>query len=207
MSIYTDYKCLVSKYYRVIMNFLIPVGLGIVSLITSVIFDSIFFNCCYVIMSIITMVGDYFGFGCICKKGSFGMEYVRTSFRGNEALEHALFLDLLSGMMRNLLFVFIGGFFVADSKLTIPVMIVMCLLLNVVYLISVNVTRYMELFYSIYLVVMLLSVIMVTLLTWLLQSGLNEMLLIVILAAMILISFAGTYYHMISRLRASYIDE
>ena len=77
MTIYKDYNCMVNKTYRIIFNLIIPIALGIISSVITFITQSEMFYLFLFLMVIVTVDADYFGIGCICKKDSFGMEYVK----------------------------------------------------------------------------------------------------------------------------------
>ena len=88
MTIIKDYSCMVNKTYRIISNLIIPVALGILSSAITLYTQSEKYYLFIFLMLIVNIDADYFGLGCICKKDSFGMEYVKTSFRGKTVIKH-----------------------------------------------------------------------------------------------------------------------
>ena len=77
---------------------------------------------------------DYFGIGCICKKDSFGMEYVKTSFRARAVIKHTFLLDMCFGVLRNLLFYLTCLVYMVDRSSNISILVVTFLLINIFYI-------------------------------------------------------------------------
>lgn len=206
MSIYNDYNILVNKKYRLLFNIVFPVLLGTLTSVISFVTESQAVFITVNLMSLICLCADYFGFGCIYKKGSFGMEYVRTSFRGNEVIEHALFLDMIFGMLRVVVFFLFSSIYFPGRENCQQYIIMLCLLIVFLYIVSINVTRYCDAFYSVSCVVVIFSFLQLGILYLFIKYELKMIYAIAVLAVMILISFAITYFHMLTKLRASYID-
>ncbi len=100
MRMIKDYRAITNGKYRLGCNVLIPVVLGIIlALVDAVVRNGyvtvVMFGFGAAFMTVIEIVGDYWGFGAICVKGCLGMDYLKTSTKGKAMLQNALMADLL----------------------------------------------------------------------------------------------------------------
>lgn len=206
MTIYKDYNCMVNKTYRIIFNLIIPIALGIISSVITFITQSEMFYLFLFLMVIVTVDADYFGIGCICKKDSFGMEYVKTSFRGKKVIKHTFLLDMCFGIVRNLLFFLASLIYMIDRYSNISIMVITFLLINIIYILSLNITRYFDSFLLIQFIAMIFEALFIASMLVLYILNLGKWGTLGLLCGLLLASFMVTYFHMILKLKASYKD-
>lgn len=206
MTIIKDYSCMVNKTYRIISNLIIPVALGILSSAITLYTQSEKYYLFIFLMLIVNIDADYFGLGCICKKDSFGMEYVKTSFRGKTVIKHTFLLDMCFGILRNLLFYLSCLIYMMDRDKNITIMVMTFLLINIFYIVSLNITRYFDSFLIIQFVAMILEALFIASMLGLYVLNLGKWGTACLLCILLIASFIVTYYHMIMKLRASYKD-
>lgn len=206
MTIYKDYNCMVNKTYRIIFNLIIPIALGIISSVITFITQSEMFYLFFFMMVILTVDADYFGIGCICKNDSFGMEYVKTSFRGKKVIKHTFLLDMCFGIVRNLLFFLASLIYMIDRYSNISIIVISFLLINIIYILSLNITRYFDSFLLIQFIAMIFEALFIASALVLYILNLGKWGTLVLLCGLLLASFMVTYFHMILKLKASYKD-
>ena len=100
MKMLSDYRAITNKWYRLICNIGIPVVVAVLSLILQQKLQGplrIVIGVCISIAFLVTaeIVGDYWGFGPICVKGCFGMDYLKTAYRGRYMAQNALMMDII----------------------------------------------------------------------------------------------------------------
>ncbi|MEE1305094.1 MAG: hypothetical protein U0K68_08110 [Agathobacter sp.] len=206
MTIYNDYRCMVNRTYRIIANLVLPISLGVLSSAITLYTQSEKYYLFIFLMFLVNIDADYFGIGCICKKDSFGMEYVKTSFRARTVIKHTFLLDMCFGVLRNLLFYLTCLVYMVDRSSNISILVVTFLLINIFYILSLNITRYFDSFLIMQFVAMILEAIFIACMIGLYVLNLGKWGTVCLLCILLIASFIVTYYHMILKLNASYKD-
>lgn len=207
MNVFKCYRALTNSMYRLIVNILIPLVAAIIGLITSSLWGLPALIAVASIVVMIEVVGDYFGFGGICKKGGLGMEYLKTSFDGMNYLGKAILMDLIVRPFRIALFVLVAGFHYKIEGGNVKVLLLTILIVSCISVIALNVTRYIDVLQIHYFI----SAIFVLLAMGgcamaFLCSAFIQNILIISLGIVLCLAIALTYYHMGSKIAASYRD-
>ena len=153
------YRILTNSKYRLIVNFLIPIGIGILALIGEHFLGRLMVLFVLLIIACAETVGDYFGFGGICKKGALGMELLKTAHDGTQYLGKAILMDILVRPFRIAIYVFIAGIPYMQKGGSINVIVLAILILACLSVVSLNVLRYSEVLQINYFVAMVFSML------------------------------------------------
>ena len=205
-----DYRVMTNLKYRFITNILIPV---------LAIFTSILISCSKTVWAWIgvivivydfymmcEVVQDYFCFGCMCKKNAFGMHFLKTGFNGVRYFENAVLVDILIRPLRIGITILIASIPFIKFGVNIWSVFDIIMISSIVSVGSLNIFRYMDMGMYIYLLALIvilpaiagsIAVLIYGGRRWFIARGLAVVLVGVI---------AATYYHMMVRIRRSYVD-
>ena len=201
------YRILTNSKYRLIVNFLIPIGIGILALIGEHFLGMLMGIFGFVIIACAETVGDYFGFGGICKKGALGMELLKTAHDGTKYLGKAILMDILVRPFRIAIYVFIAGIPYMQKGGSINVIVLAILILACLSVVSLNVLRYSDVLQINYFVAMVFSMLATVGLVLAHEFVSKPIVLLIVLAVVLSVALALTYYHTEMRIETSFRDE
>ena len=187
-----DYRVMTNLKYRLITNILIPVLAILTSMLIAcaktvwawigvivIVYD--FYMMCEVVQ-------DYFCFGCMCKKNAFGMHFLKAGFNGVRYFENAVLVDIL----------------IRPLRIGITILIA-----------SISFIKFGVNIWSIFDIIMISSIVSVGSLVIfpanagsiaVLIYGVRMWFIAPVLAVVLVGVIAATYYHMMVRIRRSYVD-
>lgn len=205
-----DYRVMTNLKYRLITNILIPLLAILTSMLIAcsktvwawigvivIVYD--FYMMCEVIQ-------DYFCFGCMCKKNAFGMHFLKTGFNGVRYFENAVLVDILVRPIRIGITVLIAS--IPFIKLGVNVWSIFDIIMisSIVSVGSLNIFRYMDLGMYIYLLALIVIFPAIAGSIAVLIYGGTLKFIAPLLAVALVCVIAATYYHMVVRIRRSYVD-
>ena len=202
-----DYRVMTNLKYRLITNILIPLLAIFTSMLIAcsktvwawigvivIVYD--FYMMCEVVQ-------DYFCFGCMCKKNAFGMHFLKTGFDGVKHFENAVLVDILVRPLR------IGITILIASMLFIKFGVNIWSIFDIIMISSIgslNIFRYMDMGMYIYLLALIVILPAIAGSIAVLIYGGTLKFIAPLLAVALVCVIAATYYHMVVRIRRSYVD-
>lgn len=205
-----DYRVMTNLKYRLITNILIPLLAIFTSMLIScsktvwawigvivIIYD--FYMMCEVVQ-------DYFCFGCMCKKNAFGMHFLKTGFNGVRYFENAVLVDILVRPLRIGITILIASMPFINLGVNIWSIFDIIMISSIVSVGSLNIFRYMDLGMYIYLLALIVIFPAIAGSIAVLIYGGGMWFIAPVLAVVLVGVIAATYYHMMVRIRRSYVD-
>lgn len=205
-----DYRVMTNLKYRLITNILIPF---------LAIFTSILISCSKTVWAWIgvivivydfymmcEVVQDYFCFGCMCKKNAFGMHFLKTGFNGVRYFENAVLVDILVRPIRIGITVLIASMPFINLGVNIWSIFDIIMISSIVSVGSLNIFRYMDMGMYIYLLALIVILPAIAGSIAVLIYGGRMWFIAPVLAVVLVGVIAATYYHMMVRIRRSYVD-
>ena len=203
-----NYRTLTNKKYRMVTNLIIPVA-SAVGFRLFVRLGDVWYGLAlliFVFAMMAEMMGDYFAFGCICKKNSFGMNFLKSSFDGMHCFADALLLDILVRPFRLAVFAMIVCFPWMGTYLNGWVLFDGIVSLAIISIASLNVTRYIDTAYYLMLVSAVFLTPVAGFIALLFFAGVPADIMAVVLAVLLFLAIVLTYFHMLTRMKKSYLD-
>lgn len=205
-----DYRVMTNLKYRFITNILIPVLAIFTSMLIAcsktvwawigvivIVYD--FYMMCEVVQ-------DYFCFGCMCKKNAFGMHFLKTGFNGVRYFENAVLVDILVRPIRIGITVLIASMPFINLGVNIWSIFDIIIISSIVSVGSLNIFRYMDMGMYIYLLALIVILPAIAGSIAVLIYGGTLKFIAPLLAVALVCVIAATYYHMMVRIRRSYVD-
>ena len=205
-----DYRVMTNLKYRLITNILIPVLAILASILIAcsktvwarigvivIVYD--FYMMCEVVQ-------DYFCFGCMCKKNAFGMHFLKTGFNGVRYFENAVLVDILVRPIRIGITVLIASMPFINLGVNIWSIFDIIMISSIVSVGSLNIFRYMDMGMYIYLLALIVIFPAIACSLAVLIYGGRMWFIAPVLAVVLVGVIAATYYHMMERIRRSYVD-
>ena len=205
-----DYRVMTNLKYRLITNILIPLLAILASMliacsktvwawigVIAIVYD--FYMMCEVVQ-------DYFCFGCMCKKNAFGMHFLKTGFNGVRYFENAVLVDILVRPIRIGITVLIASIPFIKLGVNIWSIFDIIMISSIVSVGSLNIFRYMDLGMYIYLLALIVIFPAIAGSIAVLIYGGTLKFIAPLLAVALVCVIAATYYHMVVRIRRSYVD-
>ena len=205
-----DYRVMTNLKYRLITNILIPLLAIFTSMLIScsktvwawigvivIVYD--FYMMCEVVQ-------DYFCFGCMCKKNAFGMHFLKTGFNGVIYFENAVLVDILIRPLRIGITILIASIPFIKFGVNIWSIFDIIMISSIVSVGSLNIFRYMDLGMYIYLLALIVIFPAIAGSIAVLIYGGGMWFIAPVLAVVLVGVIAATYYHMLVRIRRSYVD-
>ncbi len=205
-----DYHVMTNLKYRLITNILIPLLAILTSMliacsktvwawigVIAIVYD--FYMMCEVVQ-------DYFCFGCMCKKNAFGMHFLKTGFNGVRYFENAVLVDILVRPIRIGITVLIASIPFIKLGVNIWSIFDIIMISSIVSVGSLNIFRYMDLGMYIYLLALIVIFPAIAGSIAVLIYGGTLKFIAPLLAVALVCVIAATYYHMVVRIRRSYVD-
>ena len=205
-----DYRVMTNLKYRLITNILIPVLAILASMLIAcsktvwawigvivIVYD--FYMMCEVVQ-------DYFCFGCMCKKNAFGMHFLKTGFNGVRYFENAVLVDILVRPLRIGITVLFAAMPYIKLGVNIWSIFDIIMISSIVSVGSLNIFRYMDLGMYIYLLALIVIFPAIAGSIAVLIYGGGMWFIAPVLAVVLVGVIAATYYHMMVRIRRSYVD-
>lgn len=205
-----DYRVMTNLKYRFITNILIPVLAIFTSMLIAcsktvwawigvivIVYD--FYMMCEVVQ-------DYFCFGCMCKKNAFGMHFLKTGFNGVRYFENAVLVDILVRPIRIGITVPIASMPFINLGVNIWSIFDIIMISSIVSVGSLNIFRYMDMGMYIYLLALIVILPAIAGSIAVLIYGGTLKFIAPLLAVALVCVIAATYYHMVVRIRRSYVD-
>lgn len=205
-----DYRVMTNLKYRLITNILIPLLAILASMLIAcsktvwawigvivIVYD--FYMMCEVVQ-------DYFCFGCMCKKNAFGMHFLKTGFNGVRYFQNAVLVDILVRPIRIGITVLIASMPFIKLGVNIWSVFDIIMISSIVSVGSLNIFRYMDLGMYIYLLALIVILPAIAGSIAVLIYGGTLKFIAPLLAVALVCVIAATYYHMVVRIRRSYVD-
>ncbi len=205
-----DYRVMTNFKYRLITNILIPLLAILTSMLIAcskevwvwigvvvIIYD--FYMMCEVVQ-------DYFCFGCMCKKNAFGMHFLKTGFNGVRYFENAVLVDILIRPLRIGITILIASIPFIKFGVNIWSIFDIIMISSIVSVGSLNIFRYMDMGMYIYLLALIVILPAIAGSIAVLIYGGRMWFIAPVLAVVLVGVIAATYYHMVVRIRRSYVD-
>lgn len=205
-----DYRVMTNLKYRLITNILIPLLAIFTSMLIArsktvwawigvivIVYD--FYMMCEVVQ-------DYFCFGCMCKKNAFGMHFLKTGFDGVKHFENAVLVDILVRPLRIGITIFIASMLFIKFGVNIWSIFDIIMISSIVSVGSLNIFRYMDMGMYIYLLALIVILPAIAGSIAVLIYGGTLKFIAPLLAVALVCVIAATYYHMVVRIRRSYVD-
>lgn len=205
-----DYRVMTNLKYRLITNILIPLLAIFTSMLIScsktvwawigvivIVYD--FYMMCEVVQ-------DYFCFGCMCKKNAFGMHFLKTGFNGVKYFENAVLVDILVRPIRIGITILIASIPFIKLGVNIWSIFDIIIISSIVSVGSLNIFRYMDMGMYIYLLALIVILPAIAGSIAVLIYGGRMWFIAPVLAVVLVGVIAATYYHMMVRIRRSYVD-
>ena len=152
------------------------------------------------------VVQDYFCFGCMCKKNAFGMHFLKTGFNGVRYFENAVLVDILVRPLRIGITILIASMPFIKFGVNIWSIFDIIMISSIVSVGSLNIFRYMDLGMYIYLLALIVIFPAIAGSIAVLIYGAKIWFIAPVLAVVLVGVIAATYYHMMVRIRRSYVD-
>lgn len=205
-----DYRVMTNFKYRLITNILIPLLVILTSMLIAglkavwawigvmvIVYD--FYMMCEVVQ-------DYFCFGCMCKKNAFGMHFLKTGFDGVKHFENAVLVDILIRPLRIGITILIASIPFIKFGVNIWSIFDIIMISSIVSVGSLNIFRYMDMGMYIYLLALIVILPAIAGSIAVLIYGGRMWFIAPVLAVVLVGVIAATYYHMVVRIRRSYVD-
>lgn len=205
-----DYRVMTNLKYRLITNILIPLLAILASMliacsktvwawigVIAIVYD--FYMMCEVVQ-------DYFCFGCMCKKNAFGMHFLKTGFNGVRYFQNAVLVDILVRPIRIGITVLIASMPFIKLGVNVWSIFDIIMISSIVSVGSLNIFRYMDLGMYIYLLALIVIFPAIAGSIAVLIYGGTLKFIAPLLAVALVCVIAATYYHMVVRIRRSYVD-
>ena len=205
-----DYRVMTNLKYRLITNILIPLLAIFTSMLIArsktvwawigvivIVYD--FYMMCEVVQ-------DYFCFGCMCKKNAFGMHFLKTGFDGVKHFENAVLVDILVRPIRIGITILIASMLFIKFGVNIWSIFDIIMISSIVSVGSLNIFRYMDMGMYIYLLALIVILPAIAGSIAVLIYGGTMKFIAPLLAVALVCVIAATYYHMVVRIRRSYVD-
>ncbi len=205
-----DYRVMTNLKYRLITNILIPLLAILTSMLIAcsktvwawigvivIVYD--FYMMCEVVQ-------DYFCFGCMCKKNAFGMHFLKTGFNGVRYFENAVLVDILVRPIRIGITVLIASMPFIKLGVNVWSIFDIIMISSIVSVGSLNIFRYMDMGMYIYLLALIVILPAIAGSIAVLIYGGTLKFIAPVLAVVLVGVIAATYYHMMVRIRRSYVD-
>lgn len=210
MEKFLNYRILTNSKYRIITNLLIPILVIIPSIIMmfkSDIFIAVGISIMYSIFMMCEFVGDYFCFGCMCRKNVFGMDFLKTGYRGIEYFEDAILVDIVIRPIRVGIVILIGSIPFIKLGISIWPVFYLIIISAIMSVAALNVTRYIGMAIYACIVSSIFTILGVMAMYALVRYAYDFRIILAPVFALLLIGvIAGTYYHMSIRVSQSYSD-
>lgn len=210
MEKFLNYRILTNSKYRIITNLLIPILVIIPSIIMmfkSDIFIAVGISIMYSIFMMCEFVGDYFCFGCMCRKNVFGMDFLKTGYRGIEYFEDAILVDIVIRPIRIGIVILIGAIPFIKQGISIWPVFYLIIISAIMSVAALNVTRYIGMAIYACIVSSIFTILGVMAMYALVRYAYDFRIILAPVFALLLIGvIAGTYYHMSIRVSQSYSD-
>ena len=152
------------------------------------------------------VVQDYFCFGCMCKKNAFGMHFLKTGFDGVKHFENAVLVDILVRPLRIGITILIASMLFIKFGVNIWSIFDIIMISSIVSVGSLNIFRYMDMGMYIYLLALIVILPAIAGSIAVLIYGGTLKFIAPLLAVALVCVIAATYYHMVVRIRRSYVD-
>ena len=191
-----DYRVMTNLKYRLITNILIPFLAIFTSMLIAcsktiwawigvivIVYD--FYMMCEVVQ-------DYFCFGCMCKKNAFGMHFLKTGFNGVRYFQNAVLVDILIRPLRIGITILIASMPFIKFGVNIWSIFDIIMISSIVSVGSLNIFRYIFPAIAGSIAVLI--------------YGAKIWFIAPVLAVVLVGVIAATYYHMMVRIRRSYVD-
>ena len=205
-----DYRVMTNFKYRLITNILIPLLAILASMliacsktvwawigVIAIVYD--FYMMCEVVQ-------DYFCFGCMCKRNAFGMHFLKTGFNGVRYFENAVLVDILVRPIRIGITVLIASMPFIKLGVNVWSIFDIIMISSIVSVGSLNIFRYMDLGMYIYLLALIVIFPAIAGSIAVLIYGGTLKFIAPLLGVALVCVIAATYYHMVVRIRRSYVD-
>ena len=205
-----DYRVMTNFKYRLITNLLIPLLAILASMliacsktvwawigVIAIVYD--FYMMCEVVQ-------DYFCFGCMCKRNAFGMHFLKTGFNGVRYFENAVLVDILVRPIRIGITVLIASMPFIKLGVNVWSIFDIIMISSIVSVGSLNIFRYMDLGMYIYLLALIVIFPAIAGSIAVLIYGGTLKFIAPLLGVALVCVIAATYYHMVVRIRRSYVD-
>ena len=205
-----DYRVMTNFKYRLITNILIPLLAILASMLIAcsktvwtwigvivIVYD--FYMMCEVVQ-------DYFCFGCMCKRNAFGMHFLKTGFNGVRYFENAVLVDILVRPIRIGITVLIASMPFIKLGVNVWSIFDIIMISSIVSVGSLNIFRYMDLGMYIYLLALIVIFPAIAGSIAVLIYGGTLKFIAPLLGVALVCVIAATYYHMVVRIRRSYVD-
>ena len=193
-----DYRVMTNLKYRLI-TMLIACSKTIWAWIGVIVIVYDFYMMCEVVQ-------DYFCFGCMCKKNAFGMHFLKTGFNGVRYFENAVLVDILVRPLRIGITILIASMPFIKFGVNIWSIFDIIMISSIVSVGSLNIFRYMDLGMYIYLLALIVIFPAIAGSIAVLIYGAKIWFIAPVLAVVLVGVIAATYYHMMVRIRRSYVD-
>lgn len=205
-----DYRVMTNFKYRLITNILIP----LLAILTSMLIAGLKAVWAWIGVMVIVydfymmceVVQDYFCFGCMCKKNAFGMHFLKTGFDGVKHFENAVLVDILVRPIRIGITVLIATMPFIEFGINIWSVFDIIMVSSIVSVGSLNIFRYMDMGMYIYLLALIVILPAIAGSIAVLIYGGRMWFIAPVLAVVLVGVIAATYYHMMVRIRRSYVD-
>ena len=205
-----DYRVMTNFKYRLITNSLIPLLAILTSMLIAcsktvwawigvIVIVYEFYMMCEVVQ-------DYFCFGCMCKKNAFGMHFLKTGFNGVRYFENAVLVDILVRPIRIGITILIASIPFIKFGVNIWSIFDIIMISSIVSVGSLNIFRYMDMGIYIYLLALIVILPAIAGSIAVLIYGGTLKFIAPLLAVALVCVIAATYYHMVVRIRRSYVD-
>lgn len=205
-----EYRVMTNSIYRLITNILIPVLAVLPSVISVIFTKSLALEVGIVIIYLAFMfcevMGDYFCFGCMCRKNSFGMDFLKTGYNGINYFEHAILVDILIRPVRICITVLIGMIPFIQMGVSIWSVFDIIVITAITSVAALNVTRYIGMGQYVIIASYVLMAPGLAGVYAVVMYGERYKFIAPLLAVALIAVIAATYYHMSARIRRSYID-
>ncbi len=205
-----EYHVMTNSLYRLITNMIIPL-LAVLPSVISIIINRTFalqiaIVMIYMVFMFCELMGDYFCFGCMCRKNGFGMEFLKTGYNGVNYFEHAVLVDILIRPVRAGITILIAAIPFIQMGVSIWSVFDIIVITAIISVAALNVTRYIGMGQYVMLVAYLFMIPAFAGGFAVVMYGERFKFIAPLLAVLLVAVIAATYYHMSARIRRSYID-
>ena len=206
-----EYHVMTNSIYRLITNIIIPL-LAVLPSVISIIINRTFALqivvtvMIYMVFMFCELMGDYFCFGCMCRKNGFGMEFLKTGYNGVNYFEHAVLVDILIRPVRAGITILIAAMPFIMLGVSIWSVFDIIVITAIISVAALNVTRYIGMGQYVMLVAYLFMIPAFAGGFAVVMYGERFKFIAPLLAVLLAAVIAATYYHMSARIRRSYID-
>lgn len=205
-----EYHVMTNSVYRLITNIIIPL-LAVLPSVISIIINRTFalqiaIVIIYMVFMFCELMGDYFCFGCMCRKNGFGMEFLKTGYNGVNYFEHAVLVDILIRPVRAGITILIAAIPFIQMGVSIWSVFDIIVITAIISVAALNVTRYIGMGQYVMLVAYLFMIPAFAGGVAVVMYGERFKFIAPLLAVLLVAVIAATYYHMSARIRRSYTD-